>query len=274
MSRPETKARIPHMLMDTDFYEKPENLEAIDRFGDAAPSCIQRICFKLMNEEGARMKKSQVLSMWRSTTNKQDVWSEMVEYFIGCGWLFEDGEYLSSERVRQERERVVHKRSILSANAKQKHSKSAANAEQQPSKSSDTDTVTGSDPDLGSKDLDPKKPEPVAFVIDDHSAIDLKAMQAATLVRTARLEFTHNDLAALVMNHYHGDASRLVIDVRAATDNRIKNGADRLDSERSSAFIRSWIKNGRQFAKGGPAAAVKKSNLDVLNDFAITEVLK
>lgn len=144
MSRIETKQRIPHMLMDTDFYEKPENIEAIDKFGDIAPSCIQRICFKLMNEQGARMKKSQVLAMWRATTNMQEVWAEMVEYYIGCGWLIEEGDYLSSNRTRQERERVEQKRSILSANAKQKLSKSSSKEEQKESKSSDTDTDTES----------------------------------------------------------------------------------------------------------------------------------
>lgn len=142
MSRKETKTRIPHMLIDTDFYEKPENLEAIEIFGDIAPAAIQRICFKLINEREASLKKSQVLAMWMSTGTKKETWIEIIEYYIKCGWLIEENGNLSSARVKQERARVENKRSILSANAQQKHSKSKANEQQSTSISSDTDTDT------------------------------------------------------------------------------------------------------------------------------------
>jgi len=142
MSRSETKQRIPHTLIDNDFFEKPENLEAVELFGDMAPAAILRVCFKLINEREARMKKSQVLAMWMSTGTKKNTWAEIIEYYIRCGWLVEKDEYLTSVRVGKERARVENKRSILSANGKQKHSKSEANKQQSASISSDTDTDT------------------------------------------------------------------------------------------------------------------------------------
>ncbi len=142
MSRPEAKTRIPHMLIDTDFFEKPENVEAVDKFGDEAPAAIMRLILKLINEKEAKMKKSQVLAMWRASGTSQDKWAEIINYYISCGWLVEEDEWICSIRVGKERARVEQKRSTLSANAKQKQSKSKANDQQNTSKSSDTDTDT------------------------------------------------------------------------------------------------------------------------------------
>lgn len=142
MSRTEAKQRVPHILMDTDFYEKPENIEALDHFGEDGPACIQRLCSKLINENSGKILKTQALSMWRVTRIKKAKWAKIIEFYIKCGWLIEEGEYLSSVRVGNERARVLQKRSILSANAKQKHNKSEAKIEQSESKSPDTDTVT------------------------------------------------------------------------------------------------------------------------------------
>jgi hypothetical protein len=142
MSRPEAKKRIPHMLIDTDFFEKPENVEAVDKFGDEAPAAIMRLILKLINEKEARMKKSQVLAMWRASGTDQGKWAEIMEYYIKCGWLVEQDDWICSVRVGKERARVEQKRSTLSANAKQKLSKSSANEQQSASKSSDTDTDT------------------------------------------------------------------------------------------------------------------------------------
>jgi hypothetical protein len=144
------------MLIDTDFFEKPENVEAVDIFGDEAPSAIMRLILKLINEKEARMKKSQVLAMWRASGTAQDKWAQIIAYYVKCGWLVEQDEWICSIRVGKERARVEQKRSTLSANAKQKQSKSLANEQQSASKSSDTDTGS---------DLDPNKLEiiPIEF---------------------------------------------------------------------------------------------------------------
>jgi hypothetical protein len=159
MSRPEAKQRIPHMLIDTDFFEKPENVEAVDTFGDEAPAAIMRLILKLINEKEARMKKSQVLAMWRASGTDQGKWAEIMEYYIKCGWLVEQDEWICSVRVGKERARVEQKRSTLSANAKQKQSKSSANEQQSSSKSSDTDTDTDTGSDLDHIKLEIALPE-------------------------------------------------------------------------------------------------------------------
>lgn len=142
MSRSETKNRIDHLLLDTDFFEKPENVEAVDRFGDLAPAAIMRLCLKLINEQGAQMKKSQVLSMWRASGTDQKIWAEILAYYVECGWLVDQNDYISSARIGKERTRVLQKRETLSANAKQKQTKSSVNEKQNTSKSPDTDTDT------------------------------------------------------------------------------------------------------------------------------------
>jgi hypothetical protein len=159
VSRPETKQRIPHLILDTDFFDKPENVEAVDLFGDIAPAAILRVCLKLMNEESATMRKTQVLAMWRASGTDQKVWSEIIEYYLNCEWLIEEDQCIRSARIEKERTRVLQKRETLSANAKQKQSKSKANNKQKESKSSDTDT------DL--EDLYKDKDQPIQVHVGD-----------------------------------------------------------------------------------------------------------
>lgn len=175
MSRNETKKHIDFMLIDTDFFEKPENVEAVDKFGDLAPSAIMRLCLKLMNEQDATMRKSQVLAMWRASGTDQKVWAEIIEYYISCGWLVEQNECIRSARVGQERARVIQKRETLSANAKQKQSKCSAEVQQSESKSSDTDT----DPEVLDlkKELAPGKIQPGDLKILEFDQIQWEALQ-------------------------------------------------------------------------------------------------
>lgn len=140
MSRSEVKSRNDFMIVDVDFFEKPENVEAVDRFGDVAPSAILRVLLRLMNEKDGRMKKTQVYSMWRSSCNKKKLWIDIINYYLACQWLFEHDDFFYSLRIQKERERVEIKRRILSENAKQKLGKSTANAEQKLSKSTETET--------------------------------------------------------------------------------------------------------------------------------------
>lgn len=239
MSRNETKNRIDHMLLDTDFFEKPENVEAVDRFGDLAPAAILRLCLKLMNEREARIKRSQAVAMWRSSGTDIKVWNEIISYYVDCGWLIEQDDWICSARIEQERSRVIKKRDQLSANAKQKLSKCSANAEQNGSKSTDTDTDT---------DLNLNKKE-----------------KTTKLPKTKFLEFVF--LSAAEVEKFRAELGEPVLtrcieklDAWIASDPTIRR---RKNGQNAAACFRSWVINSIAEEQGRARAGPAKSGATV-----------
>lgn len=139
------------MLLDTDFFNKPEVLQLTARFGDSGPMAILRICAALMNEREASLDTDSINALYLGSACNAEKWIQIVTFLLKINWLSEVDGKITSKRVAEERARVEQKRATLSANAKQMLSKCSANAnqllpisksnaEQKLSISSDTDT--------------------------------------------------------------------------------------------------------------------------------------
>lgn len=161
------------MLLDTDFFNKPEVLQLTARFGDSGPMAILRICAALMNERDASLGTDSINALYLGSACNADKWIQIINFLIKINWLSEVDGKITSKRVAEERARVEQKRSTLSANAKQMLSKCSANAQQlvpdsksnadqKLSISSDTDTDTDTEKDLDHKEtVSPKGKDPL-----------------------------------------------------------------------------------------------------------------
>jgi len=222
------------MLLDTDFFNKPEVLQLTARFGDSGPMAILRICAALMNERDASLDADSINALYLGSACNAEKWVQIVAFLLKINWLSEVDGKITSKRVAEERARVEQKRATLSANAKQMPSKCSANAEQKQSISSDTDT------DTDHKDLDPKK-------------------QSATYTKTwkgKRLWLDGEDYASLQVNHYHGDDKKLLADLPFFDDLATKKNMNFASSEQCAAQIRYYIGQKAVFKKDEP----KKDN--------------
>lgn len=265
-----TRPILDYFQTPVDFLTQDAMLEIEDLFGELAQLMVFRIIALLSSTEGGVVTKAAARACRGRSLSASDA-SAVVEHCIAKGLLQAVGDtQVTRKEVTTDMDNVQRKRDGY----RERQAKSRGSHTPVTRDTNVTEPVTThrSSEYLNTELLNTEylnsEELKTEFQILDHGPVDLKALQSAPEVRSARLCFSRNDAAALIMNHYHGDAGRFVEHVREATDHRIKNGLDSLNSERSSAVIRGWIKTAAQIRKGGPAATPKKTNLDRIKEFA------
>lgn len=228
--RSETKKRIPHILLDTDFFYKPETLTLENKFGSDGPLITLKLLCILMNEQLQSICLAIAEQMLSNLHVNQEKISEIINFLIEIGWLFiDDDGLIYSDRVRSEANRVIKKRKILSANAKQKLSKSSANAKQMQSKSTDTDT--------------------------DH-IINNKYITVTT-------DLDQSEKDAFVVNYFHGNQDLFEQRFEECIDYIKSHGKQIYDL---SAYFRNWLKKHREMTGKDPCVPLSKNEVLTRNE--------
>lgn len=226
MAAAETKQRIPHVLVDTDYWEKPEVSLIIDRFGYCSAVAVQRLWLCLMNEHEATLPRISIDGLATRFGMDRAVWAQVIDLLLSndLAWLVEtaDGK-IQSPRIASERARILNKREIYSENGKrsatvkQRSSNSRTIVKPRASKSTDTVTVTVTGSETGSSE-----------------EMEGESGQALTLLQGERLRAMFGDAP---VEHYEP----------VCRDYLKAEGKRKKDFE---AFVRNWIRKDKHEAIG------------------------
>jgi hypothetical protein len=224
-----------YLQLYLDHFDEPEMWALRDKFGDTGQLSYMLIASKLMGKTSGILDQETVFGFWRYTSSTKEVWIEIVNFLVGCGWLTLTDGNISSIGVEENRKEADRKSKQATANGKL--GGRGIKAEQNQSES---------ETKPNEKQIEGRNPSTYTYTSN-------------YLGKKIRIE--NPEWSALVMNNFQGNEKAAREMCEDADDYCEANAKTFQNSSSCAAYIRSWKKRGMQWQREKPAAKAEPKNL-------------